>query len=157
MRHGFVTRAGGIAAAGLALGVVFGLGGCETKVSDKDLKYITSGDVKQMLETRAAKPDHMLLIDPRSAREYGEGHIAGAEHITIDRVSEEKSPRNPPFGRYTHIVVYGNDPASPPAKGMAKRIMKLGYKKNTKVYGGGMQEWADTYPSLVEKAEDAPK
>jgi len=157
MRSGFVTTAGAFVAATLAASLVLGMGGCQNNVDDTDIKYITSGDVKQMLETRATKPDHVLLVDPRSAREFAEGHIAGAEHITIDRVSEEKSPRNPPFGRYTHIVVYGNDPASPPAKGMAKRIMGLGFKKNTRMYQGGMQDWASTYPSLVERAEDAPK
>ena len=131
--------------------------GCEKSYSDKDIKYVTSGDLKQMLDARASKPDHLLLVDPRSAREFAESHISGAQNISIDRVSEEKSPRNPPFGRYTHIVVYGNDPGSPPAKGMTKRIMKAGYPKQTRMYQGGMQEWENTYPALVEKPAEAPK
>lgn len=148
MRHGFVT-AGCVSL--LALGAA--LGACETKVTDKDIKLITAGDLRQMIEVRdSGRPEHLYLVDPRSDREFAEGHIVGANHDTLDRVVGEKSLKNPPFGRYTHIVVYGNDPGSPPAKGMAKRIMSLGYKKNTRMYAGGMKEWADTYPSLIEKS-----
>lgn len=154
MRQAFVTAGAGI----LGLGVLVASSGCETKVTDKDIKYISAGELRQMIDVRdSGKADHLFLIDPRSAREFGEGHIRGAENITIDRVIGEKSPRNPPFDKYGTIVVYGNDPGSAPAKGMAKRIMSLGHKKKTKMYAGGMKEWGQTYPSLIEKSAEEAK
>ncbi len=140
----------------LGTGIVVAAG-CKTKVDESDIKFMTSGELRQMIATRdSGKADHLFLIDPRSEREYAAGHIAGSSHITIDRVIGEKSPRNPPFDRYSTIVVYGNDPGSAPARGMAKRIMSLGYKKNTKMYAGGMKEWVQTYPSLVETTPESP-
>lgn len=134
------------------------LSGCTTKVDESDIRFISSGELRQMIQTRdGGRADHLLLIDPRSAREYADGHIVGAEHITIDRVVGEKSPRNPPFDRYSNVVVYGNDPASAPARGMAKRIMSLGHKKTTRMYAGGMKEWSQTYPSLIEKTAEVAK
>ncbi|QYK47345.1 MAG: rhodanese-like domain-containing protein [Phycisphaeraceae bacterium] len=147
-----VTACAGICVLGAALS------GCTTKVDESDIRFISSGELRQMIQTRdGGRADHLLLIDPRSAREYAEGHIVGAEHITIDRVVGEKSPRNPPFDRYSHVVVYGNDPASAPARGMAKRIMSLGHKKTTRMYAGGMKEWSQTYPSMVVKGEEPAK
>lgn len=137
---------------------VLGLAGCRTEVDESDIKFMTSGELRQMIEVRdSGKPNHLFLIDPRSEREFGSGHIKGASHITLDRVVGEKSPRNPPFDRYDTIVVYGNDPASAPARGMAKRIMSLGYKKNTWMYGGGMKEWSETYPAHVETTPESAK
>lgn len=149
MRSRFVT-----AWSALIVCIGSSLTACTRSVDDNKIKYIEAGDLRQMMSVGATRPDYLFLIDPRSEREYAEGHISGAEHITIDRVVGESSPRNPPFGRYTHVVVYGNDPASAPAKGMVKRILSLGHK-HTRMYTGGMKEWADTYPSLVEKAEPA--
>lgn len=133
-----------------------GFAGCETKITDKDIKFVSAGELRQLMEVRdGGKRDQLYLIDPRSDREFREGHIRGAEHLTLDRVVGEKSARNPPFDRYGTIVVYGNDPGSPPAKGMAKRIMSLGHKKKTKMYAGGMKEWEALYPELVERATPA--
>lgn len=159
MTQAFVTARPGIRGVLGAGALAFGaLAGCETKITDKDIKFITAGELRQMMDVRqSGRPDHLFLIDPRSAREYAEGHITGAEHITIDRVISEKSPRNPPFNRYSTIVVYGNDPGSAPAKGMAKRIMSLGHRKNTKMYAGGMKEWGQTYPALIEKTAEEAK
>lgn len=103
-------------------------------------------------EQEGGRRDFLLLIDPRSEREFGEGHIAGASNLTLDRVSPESSVRNPRFGDYKNVIVYGNDPSSGPARAMTKRILGLKHK-NVRMYGGGFREWARTYPEMVRKSE----
>jgi rhodanese-related sulfurtransferase len=142
----------GLLVGAVALG---GLAGCQADVRESDIKFVDSSELRRLVvDERGARRGQLLLIDPRSEREFGEGHIAGATNLTLDRVTPESSSRNPRFGDYKHVIVYGNDPASAPARAMTKRILGLRFK-NARMYGGGFSEWSRTYPELVEVSAPA--
>lgn len=142
----------GLLVGAIALG---GLGGCQTDVRESDIKFVESSELRRLVvDEQGTRRGQLLLIDPRSEREFGEGHITGASNLTLDRVTPENSARNPRFGDYKHVIVYGNDPASGPARAMTKRILGLKHK-HVRMYGGGFREWARTYPELVGVSEPA--
>ncbi len=115
-------------------------GGCGApKTSDKDLTIIDLGELTAMMDSAGRHPDRLVLVDPRPVEDYAAGHIPGAVSLRLPDVGEDV--RRPPVldGRKT-IVVYGQDPGSAVAKGMAKKLISLKYK-GVRLFAGGLRAW----------------
>jgi len=115
------------------------LSGCAKKITDDDIKFVRVDEVHSLLQTARERPDVLLLIDPRSPRAYNEGHIPGAFNISLATINPE-SKRNPAYEGFKNIIIYGDDPASAPARAMSKKMMLAGYKK-VRMFVGGMRDW----------------
>lgn len=114
----------------LAVAFILILGGCETKTSDKSLKFISVAQVRKLaLEAdRKSNPTLLALVDPRPAREFNEGHIPRARNITLASLPPD-GLRTRELEGFDNLIVYGNDPGSASARAMAKRLIQLGYDK----------------------------
>jgi rhodanese-related sulfurtransferase len=134
----FAPRAATIVAA---LGAVaFMLGGCDKNTRDTDIKFVRVSEVRTLVDRRdRGDAEALLLVDPRSEKAFAEGHIPGARNLRLPQVDAKKDP-DPQIERYDRIVVYGEDPASASARGMAKRLLAVGYK-GVRLYAGGLKEW----------------
>lgn len=149
-----------------ALVLASGAGGCQKRVSDRSIKLVTIAEVRELMRERdGGRPEALLLIDPRSEREFAAGRLPGARRVPIEQVSRRRE-KNPEFARYSNIIVYGNDPASGLAKGMTKNLLQSGHK--ARMYAGGVREWLeagyrlerdpmpDAAPDAPERERDAP-
>jgi 3-mercaptopyruvate sulfurtransferase SseA len=115
--------------------------GCETNTTEADLELISVSEVSRLMADAERRPSSatIILIDPRSEREYQEAHIPGAINLTLADVGrDEKIDKS--IARHNHIVVYGNNPASPSARGMAKRLMANGYD-DVRFLEAGLEAW----------------
>ena len=131
---------------GLGVAAVVGaasLSGCAKKITDSDIKFVRVDEVRELQQTAKERPKVMLLIDPRSPRAYNEGHIPEALNISLATINPD-SKRNPAYEGYNNIIIYGDDPASAPARAMTKKMMLAGYK-HVRMFGGGMRDWAPIY------------
>lgn len=137
----------------LFVGLVMTLGllaGCESDPSDKDIEYISLGELRTLLEGKDASKT--LLVDPRAPQDYDAGHIPGAQNYGINSErAKTGGGLNPVFKGYKHLIVYGDNPSPGPAQAMAKRLMYM-KADNVRVFGGGMMEWRRAGLS-VEKSD----
>ncbi len=113
--------------------------GCETNISDNDIKYASLSEMKQFVDGAKANPKAVLIVDPRSTSAYETQRIPGAVNIALTSIRETDDP-DPAIKEYSQIVVYGENPASPPARAMTKRMLAAGYK-DTRMFAGGLEEW----------------
>ena len=113
------------------------MSGCDTNITDADLKYVSTTQLRQLIEEAQAKPKAALVLDARETELYKAGHLPGAANLRAERGRERKFPK---FDAYSTIVVYAENPGSGSARTLAKRLMALGYS-DVKVYAGGMAEW----------------
>lgn len=139
----------------LLLAGVWFVAGCEKTTRDTDIKIIRLSELRSLYD-RAQRGDRdvLLLVDPRSETRHAQAHIEGSRNLRLPQVDPKKEP-DPSIERYSNIVVYGDDPASPAARGMTKRLMAVGYR-GVRWYAGGIKEWrsrgydlAGTNPSGV--------
>src|SRR4051812_19366791 len=100
--------------------------GCDRKVKDTDIKIVSVSDVKLLVDKAQRNPTEVLLVDPRPAKYFEEGHIPGARNIQLPQI-DPKGSTDPGLARYSAIVVYGDDPGSATARGMTKRLLAVGY------------------------------
>lgn len=137
----------------LALCVMgLGIGGCHDNISDKDIEYISLAEVRKAVQD---KPGSAYLIDPRAPQDYALGHIPGAVNLQGFQVSDKKDSLDPALDRYKMLIVYGQAPNSDVAKGMTKRLMRVG-ANNVKMFNGGYLEWTRT-GMPVEKSAPEPE
>ena len=113
------------------------LSACGDKISDADIEFVSLSDVRAVVQEKSA---NARLIDPRSADEYAQGHIPGAIHLPLVRVSDEKDKLDPALARFKRLIVYGNDPGSAVARAVTKRLMRSG-ANDVKLYSGGLSDW----------------
>jgi rhodanese-related sulfurtransferase len=131
-----------LAALGFALVLLMALGGCGGGVSDKDIKRVSLGEVRSLVERGQTNPNTVLLVDPRPPSQYAAGHIAGARSMELPPMDQKRLGRDPALAAYQTIVVYGNDPASAIAVAMTKRLMALEYD-GVRLFAGGLKEWTE--------------
>ena len=126
--------------AGIVLAAGAILGGCEKSTRDKDIQLISAGEVRELQE-RAGKGERnlMVLIDPRPAKHFDAGHIPGAINLTLPQVPRDGGTVGE-LDRYQHLIVYGNDPASAQAMGMAKRLRDTDHS-GVRLFAGGLYDW----------------
>lgn len=115
------------------------LAGCQTAVSDKNIKVISTQDVKSLFDrARAGEPNLLVLIDARPPERFAEGHLPGARNMTLPPI--EAGGKDPALTPYEHLVVTGDNPADALARAMTKRLLQLRYK-GVRLYAGGLEEW----------------
>ncbi len=120
--------------------MILAAGGCGSpKTSGKDLTMIDIGELTALMDSAAKRPDRLVIVDSRPVEDYAAGHIPGAVSLRLPDVGEDI--RRPPVleGRKT-IVVYGQDPGSAVARGMAKKLISLRYK-GVRMFAGGIRAW----------------
>jgi 3-mercaptopyruvate sulfurtransferase SseA len=128
----------------LLLAALSSLGGCDRKVKDTDIKIVSVSEVKLMVDRGQRNPSEVLLVDPRPAKYYDEGHLPGARNIQLPQI-DPKDDMDPGISRHNAIVVYGDNPGSAVARAMTKRLLAVGYD-GVRFFAGGVQEWAKRYP-----------
>lgn len=126
-----------VVAAGVALACA-GLTGCETNVSNADIKPISLGEIREKMES--GKDKAILLIDARSARAYGEGRIPGAINMGIDSIVEREPIVDKRLAAYKTLAVYGEDPGSPSAQALTKRLLFVKYD-DVRMFMDGISGW----------------
>lgn len=96
-------------------------------------------------QERSPQERIVTLIDARSTARYQSGHIPGARNVHLPDLPR-RGRKDPELASYKHIIVYGENPATPSALGMTKRLMSFGYD-GVRMFGGGMSEWRQAgYP-----------
>jgi rhodanese-related sulfurtransferase len=140
-----------IARVGLACAGVL-LVGCG--VSDKKIKIAGLGEARQLHTQRASIPKIAMFVDARPPSQYVTGHIEGAVNWRLDQF-KPTADTDPKIEEYRNILVYGDDPASPAARGLTKRLMEIGYE-GVKMFGPGFKAWAGS-KLPVETGEPAKK
>jgi rhodanese-related sulfurtransferase len=115
------------------------LAACTPNINDTDVEKesLTATQVRSILSTRG---DKTILIDARAASEYTAGHIPGAVNMTVASVSGVEGDVDARLSKYSTLIVYGNDPASIPAKALGKRLIATGYK-GVRFYPDGFAGW----------------
>ncbi|MCL4221802.1 MAG: rhodanese-like domain-containing protein [Phycisphaerales bacterium] len=111
----------------------------EKRVDDSDITFIDLTQLRALMDEDRGNPDRLVIIDPRIPGDYSAGHIPGAVNIRLTDV-QRNTGRDPAISRHDYIVVYGNDPGSAIAKGMAKELLHRRYSK-VRWFQGGLAEW----------------
>ncbi len=133
------NRRGVTLAFPLAAFAALALAGCRTAVSDKDIKFISTPEVKSLFDrARAGEQNLLLVIDPRPPERFAEGHIPGARNMTLPPI--EAGGRDPGLTPHANLVVCGDNPADALARAMTKRLLQLRYQ-GVRLYAGGQEEW----------------
>ena len=135
--------------------------GCDPKTSDRDLILLDPPGALERLHSGGTlfEKGHVgCWVDPRSAAEYAQGHIAGAINVPLSRMTEEAPVR---LAGHNLFVVYGDGFQDPMAKAGAKRLIELGFK-DVFVMDGGLRAWQkDGYKvvsgSLPQGGEPEPE
>lgn len=151
------TRAPASTSARIPLVVALGIGllcallaGCGKGVSEATIEFVSIDQVRELQVEQAAEPRTMLLIDPRSPRKYAAAHIPGALSVQLPEI-QQFGGRDARLNGYANLVVYGENPASPTARAMTKRLLAIGYE-TVRLYAGGIEEWMDA-DMPVEQSE----
>lgn len=122
-------------------------GGCQSRVTDADIRNVELTEVRALAlrQERAPEDRILMLIDARSSARFADGHIPGARNVHLPDLPS-RGRKDPALDSYRHIIVYGENPATPSARGMTKRLMSFGYS-GVRMFGGGMSEWRQAgYP-----------
>jgi len=116
------------------------VGGCDKNTRDTDIKFARLSEVRALVDRRdRGEKEVVLLIDPRPEKAFAAGHLPGARNLRLPQVDPKKDT-DPEIEKFDRLVVYGDDPASAAARGMAKRLLAVGYK-GVRLYSGGVKEW----------------
>jgi len=113
--------------------------GCTRTITDNDIKQVTLTEVRSYTGGKSKKS--VLVVDPRPADEFRAAHIPGARNLELSAVQARGSTDlNPELAAYDTIIVYGDDPGSPAARAMVKRLMEKGHD-SVYFFRGGLSEW----------------
>ncbi len=135
-------------AAVVGLGVfVGGLVGCE--ISDKDIELVSIAEVRSLQQQAEKDPKVLLLVDPRAPGAYRLAHLPGATNMEFNPQMTERGV-DPKVSSYKNIIVYGDNPGSAVARGMTKRLLKVGYE-DVRLFAGGLEEWTALQYPLEEQ------
>lgn len=108
------------------------------RTSDADVELMSVAQARRLWSAQQGKPGATLFLDARSAEEFASGHIPGARSMTL---ADAASPTAPTLARSADkVVIYGADPASPSAMGLAKRLLSQGVD-DVYVMQGGLLRW----------------
>ncbi|MFO0831072.1 MAG: rhodanese-like domain-containing protein [Phycisphaerales bacterium] len=122
------------------------------RTSDRDVELMSVAQARRLWSTQQGKQaPATLFLDARSAEEFAEGHIPGAKNLTLANATGELAPSV--VRSADKVVVYGPDPASPAAMGLAKRLMSQGVG-DVYLMQGGLLRWR-TNGGELEKAGPA--
>ncbi|MFG0284074.1 MAG: rhodanese-like domain-containing protein [Phycisphaerales bacterium JB039] len=134
-----------------------GLGGCQGKVTDADIRFAELTEVRALTLQQQRDPGGRIvaMIDARSSARFAAGHIPGARNLRLPDLPR-RGRKDPELDSYRHIIVYGENPSTPSARGMTKRLMVFGYD-GVRLFAGGMSQWQSAgYPVATPPAEAEP-
>lgn len=109
---------------------------CAPNISDASLRPLSLAEVAQQ---RERNPNGTLLIDARGASEFQAGTLPGARNLTLRDIPADVNTDR--FDGYDRIIVFGDNPASAPARALAKRLMRAGVK-DVYFFEDGYEAWA---------------
>ena len=107
------------------------LSGCGAKSSEATYRQITMEEAVTMMEEETG----YIILDVRTAQEYGEKHIPGAINVANESIGTEDIPELPDKDQL--ILVYcrsGNR-----SKQASEKLVKLGYTNIVEI--GGINSW----------------
>jgi len=125
-------RVGGLV---LTLTLLAGVG-CDTNITDRDIEFISVGEA--MVLGRES-PDATIFLDPRPGDSFQQGHIPGARNLRLPEVPPN-SAKERGLDEADMLIVYGDNPGTPAARGLAKRLLANGYSV-VRLLEGGFDEW----------------
>lgn len=137
-RHLFVMSLGAVSLL---------LPACGKSTTDKDIVSISATEVLALRDRLKESPKAVELIDPRPAARFEEGHIPGARNLNLPAVPPDAKPDRP-LKDFDVLVVYGENPASPSARAMTKRLISVGYY-DVRFMAGGLDEWREKGGEIV--------
>lgn len=132
----------------LIVPILFAFSGCNSGISDKDIKYLQSHEVRSLIVRAEAtqNQEFVALIDPRASAKFNAAHLPGARNLKLPNLA--RGVRSDfDLARYTWIIVYGDNPGDPQARGMAKRLLSNQYA-GVRLFAGGVEEWREMGWSL---------
>ncbi len=114
--------------------------GCESSPTDREIKAIDLSRVRKLVAAQEASPDSrtLLLIDARLSDDYARGHLPGARNVSAIPPDRRLDPV---YKRHGTVVVYGENPGSPLARGLVKRLLELGIG-HARFLPDGYDAWA---------------
>ena len=84
-------------------------------------------------------PEYAILIDPRAPKFFAAGHLPGAVNLRLPDVREDDD-KDAGLEKYDRLIVYGDNPGTPVAQAMFKRLLAVGYG-GVRFYAQGLEEW----------------
>ncbi len=112
-------------------------GACGRDITDADIQDISLTKVKALVDDPKSG---VVLIDARAPQDYAAGHIPGARNLPLAAFSGREGDLDPSIASAKAIVVYGDNPGSPVARGTTKRLLASGYE-GVVFFSGGLSEW----------------
>ncbi len=135
---------------GLALGLALATTvGCDVNITDKDVEFITVGEAMALKEE---SPDATIFLDPRPVEAFRQGHIPGARNLRLPEVPAG-APLQRGLDEADTLIVYGDNPGTPAARAMAKRLLANGYSV-VRLLQGGLAEWTAQGGELARPASE---
>ncbi|MFN0010272.1 MAG: rhodanese-like domain-containing protein [Phycisphaerales bacterium] len=113
------------------------VGGCGSEITDADIVDISITKVKSLVDDPKGG---LVLIDARAPQDFATGHIPGARNMPLSSFTGRPGDLDPSIANGKTIVVYGENPGSPVARGTTKRMLASGYE-DVFFFGGGISEW----------------
>jgi rhodanese-related sulfurtransferase len=95
--------------------------------------------------TRLINGEEAVLVDLRDAKEFNEGHIAGALHIPQSKMASRISE----LDKYREKIIVLADKMGNQAGAVGKNLTKAGFQVNR--LQGGVAEWANQGLPLIKK------
>ena len=119
--------------------------GCTTKINDGVVGRATTTDA-----TRYHNGKKTLFIDARPSTAYNREHITGAINMRIGDLTYTE--QDPVLTSHSTLVIYGENPGSPSALALAKRLIGLNYK-GVVYYEPGLDGWRNAGLPTVRQGE----
>jgi len=101
---------------------------------------VTSSFTHLSLEGARLRYGKALFVDARPAKDYPEGHIAGAIPFDVNDFANAASKALPLLPRDREILAYCSGGDCDDSVMLAGKLRDLGYK-DIKIYDGGYPEW----------------
>ena len=135
------------------MALMVALGGCSSGTSDRDLQFVTSLEAMQILEQKTgafgSRGDTVnVWLDPRTLKEYEEGHIPGAMSLPFPEIETSYESR---LRSAASIVVYDTNWNDVIAISASKRLMELGHS-DVYTLKGGLEAWVADGQSVAKGA-----
>jgi rhodanese-related sulfurtransferase len=117
--------------------------GCSTGISDKNLVYVSSGEVATLLESENnslfGEGGATVLVDPRVPWQFSQGHIPGSMNLPLESLFLDAWK----LDNAGVIIVSGQTWNDSVAIAMSKDLLKKGFT-DVRTLKGGLTGWTDS-------------
>jgi rhodanese-related sulfurtransferase len=104
---------------------------------------LSSGELSKERLRVLMETGNIIIIDARSATEFGAGHIAGAINIPYDDLVDQYNRLRERVPLDAVVVCYCESVTCDESENLARELGFMGYS-NVLIYKGGWQEWETT-------------